>query len=101
LLSPLFQDRSPYANFESHHSLWTSAIVVAPFTIIAVVSTILVLLVSSKCSWGIAVLPLKSMLKGNAYPRNQEMKTSKIKARVQHVMCWKVALRIDRNPQFA
>ena len=48
------------------------AIVVAPVAIVAVVSTIVVLPVPSKCYCGVAVLPFKSMLKGNAYPRNKK-----------------------------
>jgi hypothetical protein len=51
-----------------------SAIVMVPVAIIAVVSTIVISPVSSKCCCGVAVLPFKSMLKGNAYPRNEKVK---------------------------
>ncbi len=38
---------------------------------------------------------------GNVNAGISETKMSKIQAGVQRVMRWEVALRIDRNPQFA
>jgi hypothetical protein len=51
-----------------------SAIVVVTVAIVAIVSTIVVLPELSKCYCGVAVLPFKSTLKGNASPRNKKVK---------------------------